>query len=88
VPISLFYALGTGAGGFIAPALFGTLIDTGSREALFSGYTAAAAVMCEAAFVAAGWGVDAERKPLEEVARLLSAANPVGQRPDTNGHLL
>src|SRR5262249_37014860 len=30
--ISLFYAAGTGIGGFIGPALFGMLIETGSRE--------------------------------------------------------
>ena len=29
--IALFYAVGTGIGGVIGPALFGVLIDTGSR---------------------------------------------------------
>jgi len=33
VAISIFYAVGTGAGGFVAPVLFGALIDTGSRGA-------------------------------------------------------
>ena len=46
ISISLFYAVGTGVGGFIAPAFFGALIAI---------------------------GVDAERKPLEEVAVPLSA---------------
>jgi MFS family permease len=73
VSISIFYAIGTGAGGFIGPALFGALIDTGSRDALFSGYVCAAALMCGAAGVAAVLGVDAERKPLEEIAKPLSA---------------
>src|SRR4029078_2979208 len=31
--IAVFYALGTGAGGFVAPLLFGRLIETGSRGA-------------------------------------------------------
>ena len=73
ISISLFYAAGTGVGGFIAPAFFGALIATGSRDALFAGYAVAAALMCGAALVAAAIGVDAERKPLEAVAEPLSA---------------
>jgi MFS family permease len=73
VSISLFYAIGTGAGGLVAPALFGAIVETGSREALFAGFALAALLMCGAAVVAAAWGVDAERKPLEEIARPLSA---------------
>ena len=74
VSISLFYAIGTGAGGFIAPALFGVIVETGSRDALFGGFALAAVLMCAAAVIVAVWGVDAERKPLEEVARPLSVA--------------
>jgi MFS family permease len=73
VSISLFYAIGTGAGGFIAPALFGGIVESGSREALFGGFVFAAALMLAAAAIVARWGIDAERKPLEEVARPLSA---------------
>jgi len=69
----LFYAVGAGVGGFIAPAFFGALIATGSRDALLAGYAVAAALMCAAALVAAAIGVDAERKPLETVAEPLSA---------------
>lgn len=73
IAISLFYALGTGIGGFIGPALFGRLIDAGDRGDLFTAYVGAALAMCAAAAVAAAIGVDAERRPLEEVARPLSA---------------
>ena len=73
ISISLFYALGTGVGGFIAPAFFGALIASGSRDALLVGYAIAAALMIAAALVAAAIGVDAERKPLEAVAEPLSA---------------
>ena len=73
VAISLFYAIGTGAGGFFAPALFGMLIETASRGAIFAGYGIGAALVLIAAIVALAYGVDAERKPLEEVARPLSA---------------
>ena len=75
VSISLFYAIGTGAGGFIAPALFGAIVATGSREALYGGFVFAAILMCAAAVVVAIWGVDAERKPLEEIARPLSCGD-------------
>ncbi|MEW6691122.1 MAG: MFS transporter [Pseudomonadota bacterium] len=72
ISIAIFYAIGTAAGGFAAPALLGTLIGTGSREAVFLGYAGAAALMGLGALAAALLGVDAERKPLETVARPLS----------------
>lgn len=75
VAISIFYAVGTGIGGFIGPALYGTLIGTGSRDAVFLGYAVAGLLMAGAAVVALWLGVDAERKPLEAVARPLSAAH-------------
>lgn len=75
VSISIFYAIGTGLGGFAGPAIFGTLIESGSREALANGYFLAAALMIAAALVAALIGVDAERRPLEAVARPLSATH-------------
>ena len=70
--ISLFYAVGTGIGGFIAPALFGALIATGSRESVFAGYAIGALLVLAAAAIALRYGVNAERKPLEEVATPLS----------------
>jgi len=72
VAISIFYAIGTGAGGFAAPALLGALIGTGSRDSVFLGYGLAAALMLTGALAEAILGVDAERKPLEAVARPLS----------------
>jgi MFS family permease len=73
--IAFFYAVGTGIGGVGAPWLFGALIDTGSRMALFGGYLFGAALMLAAAIVAALYSVAAERKPLEAVATPLSAAD-------------
>ncbi len=69
VAIAIFYALGTGLGGIVAPWMLGRLIDTGSRVAVFGGYLAGSALMIGAAVVQAIWGVSAERKSLEEVAR-------------------
>jgi MFS family permease len=70
--IAFFYAVGTGVGGIAAPLLFGVLIDTGSRTSVFWGYALGAALMIAAGWIAWRWGVDAERKPLEEVARPLT----------------
>ena len=67
--IALFYAVGTGVGGVVAPALFGALIQTGRRESLFIGYGIGAALLLGAAGVAAALGVDAERRSLEEISR-------------------
>jgi MFS family permease len=70
--IAIFYAIGTGVGGIAGPLLFGALIETGSRTSVFAGYLLGAALMLGAAVVAALWGVAAERKPLESVARPLA----------------
>lgn len=66
--IAVFFAVGTGTGGMLAPWLFGTLIGTGSRTAVFAGYLAGAALMLLAVGAVLAYGVRAERKPLEEVA--------------------
>ncbi len=50
--IALFYAIGTGIGGVAGPALFGALIDTGSRNSVFAGYLFGSALMIVAAAVA------------------------------------
>jgi MFS family permease len=70
--IAAFYAIGTGLGGVAGPALFGALVETGSRTSIFCGYLFGSALMITAAVVAAVWGVAAERKPLEAVARPLA----------------
>jgi MFS family permease len=70
--IAFFYAVGTGIGGIVAPSLFGILIDTGSRASVFGGYLLASAMMILAGCIAWRWGTDAERKPLESVARPLT----------------
>src|SRR5438477_7379166 len=49
--ISIFYAVGTLVGGVGAPVLFGHLIQTGSRTAVFQGYLFGAILMLIAASV-------------------------------------
>ena len=70
--IAFFYAVGTGIGGIVGPLLFGVLIDTGSRISVFGGYLLGSLLMVLGGAVAWRWGVAAERKPLETVARPLT----------------
>jgi MFS family permease len=73
IAIALFFAFGTGVGGVAGPALFGALIDTGSRFSIFYGYLLGGILMVVAAVVAGFLSVNAERRPLEEIAPPLSA---------------
>jgi MFS family permease len=75
ISISLFYAAGTALGGFVGPPLYGAMIESGSREALFAAYALASSLMCLAAVVTFFLGVDAERRPLEQVC------TPLGCEP-------
>jgi MFS family permease len=70
--IAVFYAVGTGIGGVAGPALFGALLDSGSRVSVFAGYLFGALLMVIAAVVASRYAVAAERKSLESVARPLA----------------
>lgn len=70
--IAFFYAVGTGIGGIVGPWLFGALIDSGSRTSVFGGYLLGAGLMIGGGLVAWRWGIAAERKSLEEVARPLT----------------
>ena len=70
--IAIFYAAGTLVGGVGAPALFGALIGTGSRTALFWGYVAGGVLMLVAALVELTIGVKAERQSLESISKPLS----------------
>jgi MFS family permease len=71
--IAIFYAIGTGVGGVAAPLVFGKLIESGSRNSIFGGYVFAALLMFAAAVIAWLYAINAERKPLEQVAAPLSA---------------
>jgi MFS family permease len=78
--IAIFYAFGTGLGGIVGPAFFGRLIDSHLRGQVFAGYLVGSALMLGAALIAAIWGVDAERKPLEQVATPLGAVQDDPER--------
>ena len=70
--IALFYAIGTGIGGVVGPMLFGALIDTGSRDSVFAGYLLGSGLMIAAAVIGWRYGIAAERRSLESVARPLA----------------
>jgi MFS family permease len=72
IAIALFFAVGTGFGGALAPWLFGRLIDSHSRMSVFAGYLLGSLMMIAAATIEWRWGVAAERKSLESVARPLT----------------
>jgi MFS family permease len=69
--IAFFYAIGTGLGGIVGPILFGQLIGQGLKAVAF-GYYIGAGLMVAAGIVEVFLGVDAARKPLEEIATPIS----------------
>jgi MFS family permease len=79
--IAVFYSIGTAAGGWVAPWLFGILIASGSRSQVFLGYIIGASLMALAAIVELIWGVEAARRSLEDIARPISAVKEkLGQK--------
>ena len=73
--IAFFYAIGTAIGGVAGPWLFGVLIDTGSRQSVFAGYLLGAGGMMAAAALQWRFGVAAERRSLEDIARPLAVVD-------------
>jgi MFS family permease len=76
--IALFYAVGTAIGGVAGPAMFGALIDTGSRGSVFAGYLLGATLMLAASAVAWRYCIAAERRTLESISRPLASVEQTG----------
>lgn len=73
--ISFFFAISQLAGGVAAPRIFGGLIGDGTDNGpLTIGYYVGAGIMLAGGIIAWFFGVDAERKSLEDIANPLSAA--------------
>ena len=70
--IAFFYAIGTAAGGVTAPTLFSALIQSGKAVNVFYGDLLGAALMAGAGVIEIIFGINAERKSLESIARPLS----------------
>src|SRR4051794_23795413 len=82
--IALFYCIGTGIGGVAGPALFGALVDSGSRNSLFAGYLLGSVLMVGAGAIAWRYGVAAERRTLESIARPLAGVGEKEKDEDVN----
>ncbi|MBV8694826.1 MAG: MFS transporter [Ktedonobacteraceae bacterium] len=80
--IALFFAIGTAAGGTLAPLLFGILIQSGKPLQVFYGDLLGAVLMAGAGVIALFFGVKAERQSLESVAKPLSYVEE--QRTDSD----
>jgi MFS family permease len=71
--IAFFYAVATGIGGIIGPALYGHNIASGNRTTVFLGYLLGAGLMILGGLTEVWLGVDAEQRGLEDVAKPLTA---------------
>jgi MFS family permease len=71
--IAAFYAVGTGLGGVIGPALFGRLVESGELGNVAAGYFLGAGLMIAAGIVELLIGVEAAGRSLEDIARPLTA---------------
>ena len=74
--IAFFFVVGQGAG-VLSPWVFGHLIQS-SASSVFAGYLVGAAFMVGGGVIAFIYGVDAERRSLEDIAKPLSAS-PMGE---------
>ena len=71
--IAFFYAVATGIGGIIGPALYGHNIATGNRTTVFLGYLLGAGLMVLGGLTEVWLGVDAEQETLEDIAQPITA---------------
>jgi MFS family permease len=76
--IAFFFAIGTAAGGITGPLLFGRLIDSGDTGTLAVGFFIGAGVMAVGGIAEILFGPSAEQKPLEEVAKPITAEEAEG----------
>jgi MFS family permease len=75
--IAVFYAVGTGIGGVIGPQVFSRLINTHSYEQVFLAFGLGAVMMILGGLAELAFGVNAERRSLESIAKPLTAAGPL-----------
>jgi MFS family permease len=75
--IAVFYAVGTGIGGVIGPQVFSRLINTGSYVQVFYALGLGGVTMIIGGLAEIAFGVKAERRSLEDIARPLTSAGPL-----------
>ena len=71
--IAFFYSIGTAAGGIAGPLLFAKLVDTQSATQVAFGFALGAVLMIAAGVVELFFGVKAEGRSLEDIAKPLTA---------------
>jgi len=71
--IAYIYAVGTLVDGAMAPYIFGLLIETHAARNVFFGYLVGSFLMILGGLTEVFFGVDSERKSLEQVAAPLTA---------------
>jgi MFS family permease len=71
--IAIFYAVGTGIGGIIGPQLFGRLVPTGKTSDVFVALVIGSILMILGGLAEILFGVKAERRRLEGIAKPLTA---------------
>jgi MFS family permease len=78
--IALFYAVGTGIGGIIGPQLFAPMIATGKASEVFKALAIGAILMIIGGVAELAFGVRAERRRLEGIAKPLTAVEDTVRR--------
>ncbi|HEV7527713.1 MAG TPA: MFS transporter [Solirubrobacteraceae bacterium] len=84
--IAVFYAVGTGIGGVIGPQVFSRLINTGSYVQVFYALGLGGVMMIIGGLVEIVFGIKAERRSLESIARPLTAAGPLSAKESGGAH--
>ena len=77
--IALFYAVGTGLGGIIGPQLFAPMVATGKASEVFKALAIGAVLMIVGGVTEIVFGLDAERRGLESIAKPLTAVKGAAQ---------
>ncbi len=72
--IAVFYAIGTGIGGIIGPQVFSRMINTESYEQVFLALSLGAVMMILGGIAEVIFGIGAEGRSLESIARPLTVA--------------
>jgi MFS family permease len=71
--IAFFFAIGTATGGIVGPALFGQLIHSGRKDLVAIGFLIGAGAMALGGIAELLFGVRAEQRSLENIAKPLAA---------------
>ena len=66
--LAIFFSIGYGVGGIVAPLLMGALVNENDKTSIFYAYIISAIIMALGGIIGFTFGIDAERKSLEDIA--------------------